>query len=488
MKKPFTALLIALLLVNPNVGFSFGGAWDSGVVSLGSGTGDVVGPSSASDNALARFDGTTGELIDNSGVYLIDSGFLGLNDTTPENRLDVEDGSVSLATPETRNVVTSNGTYTGGDSATSVRAFYATPTYSGTADLSTLSGFYALTDDGRSTATTTHNFGVVGRARLSGAGANTYTTGVYGDYGVSAGTATNAGAFYAIGGNLVSGTGTVTNHFGLKVDKPTDTGSGVITNAYGVLVAAFDSSPDADNNNIGVSIGGPPTGPVNASLYISSGDAYIADNIIQSKSNFNTSSGNEIGITQTLSRNSGSSGTTGEHIGIQSTVTANDGSGTVAGLVGYDVIVSNGNAHTETVQSAIEIQNKTTNASSIVTDGYGLRVNNLSNTGTFTRYYANYVGDITAGTQTNTPFSFYASDTGAFNFFGGNTGFGSGNTAPQEAVDIVGAMNLTPQAGPPSSADSGDLYVDSTPTPDELCFYDGAGWQGISSGTDANCA
>lgn len=40
----------------------------------GGGTGDVVGPSSATDNAVARFDGTTGKLIQNSVVIVDDSG------------------------------------------------------------------------------------------------------------------------------------------------------------------------------------------------------------------------------------------------------------------------------------------------------------------------------------------------------------------------------------------------------------------------------
>lgn len=40
----------------------------------GSGSGDVVGPSSAIDNAVVRFDGTTGKLIQNSGVTIDDSG------------------------------------------------------------------------------------------------------------------------------------------------------------------------------------------------------------------------------------------------------------------------------------------------------------------------------------------------------------------------------------------------------------------------------
>lgn len=39
----------------------------------GSGSGDVVGPASATDNAIARFDTTTGKLIQNSGVTIDDS-------------------------------------------------------------------------------------------------------------------------------------------------------------------------------------------------------------------------------------------------------------------------------------------------------------------------------------------------------------------------------------------------------------------------------
>lgn len=40
----------------------------------GAGTGDVVGPASATDNALARFDGTTGKLIQSSVVNVSDGG------------------------------------------------------------------------------------------------------------------------------------------------------------------------------------------------------------------------------------------------------------------------------------------------------------------------------------------------------------------------------------------------------------------------------
>lgn len=47
------------------------------------GIGDVVGPSSSTDNAVARFDGTTGKVIQNSGVIIDDSNNLtGLNSLT----------------------------------------------------------------------------------------------------------------------------------------------------------------------------------------------------------------------------------------------------------------------------------------------------------------------------------------------------------------------------------------------------------------------
>ena len=51
------------------------------------GTGDVVGPASATDNAVARYDSTTGKLIQNSTVVIDDNGNTSLNavsfDTTP---------------------------------------------------------------------------------------------------------------------------------------------------------------------------------------------------------------------------------------------------------------------------------------------------------------------------------------------------------------------------------------------------------------------
>jgi hypothetical protein len=51
----------------------FSGTLDLTGSGSGSG-GDVFGPSSSDDNAIARYDGVTGKLIQNSKTYLQDSG------------------------------------------------------------------------------------------------------------------------------------------------------------------------------------------------------------------------------------------------------------------------------------------------------------------------------------------------------------------------------------------------------------------------------
>ena len=93
-------------------------SWAS--VGGGSGGGDVVGPASATDNAIARFDATTGKLIQNSAVTISDTGdmsgvaSLGVAnyidfDTTPTvtsaiGRLYWDEAQFSLAVGLTANV------------------------------------------------------------------------------------------------------------------------------------------------------------------------------------------------------------------------------------------------------------------------------------------------------------------------------------------------------------------------------------------------
>jgi hypothetical protein len=53
----------------------------------GTGSGDVAGPASATDNAITRFDGTTGKIIQNSAATLSDAGLLTVPDAVVTNTL-----------------------------------------------------------------------------------------------------------------------------------------------------------------------------------------------------------------------------------------------------------------------------------------------------------------------------------------------------------------------------------------------------------------
>ena len=97
----------------------------SGVESTGGGgggSGDVVGPSSSTANALARYNGTTGKLIKNSVGILDDSGNLsGINNLSATGNLTLSGlakkilGDFSNATRSNRLAVqttTTNGSST----------------------------------------------------------------------------------------------------------------------------------------------------------------------------------------------------------------------------------------------------------------------------------------------------------------------------------------------------------------------------------------
>ena len=67
------------------------------------GTGDVVGPGSSTDDALAKFDSTTGKIIQNSTATLTDAGVLTVSniaatiDTTTQNSVTTMTGLVTTA-------------------------------------------------------------------------------------------------------------------------------------------------------------------------------------------------------------------------------------------------------------------------------------------------------------------------------------------------------------------------------------------------------
>lgn len=85
------------------------------VGSTSSGSGDVVGPSSATDNAIARYDGLTGKLIQNSIPTIQDGGaieaqaflnnrviqeqvIINSNYTMIASNIEIEDGEIVIDT------------------------------------------------------------------------------------------------------------------------------------------------------------------------------------------------------------------------------------------------------------------------------------------------------------------------------------------------------------------------------------------------------
>lgn len=75
------------------------------------GSGDVVGPASATDNAIARFDSTTGKLLQNSGVTINDSDDLDLNGGDITSLQKVKFNSVGTATASSSAVTVPTATY-----------------------------------------------------------------------------------------------------------------------------------------------------------------------------------------------------------------------------------------------------------------------------------------------------------------------------------------------------------------------------------------
>jgi hypothetical protein len=60
---------------------------------------NVVGPASSTDNAIARFDSTTGKLLQNSSVIITDAGNVGIGTSSPSVKLELNNGGAgSLVT------------------------------------------------------------------------------------------------------------------------------------------------------------------------------------------------------------------------------------------------------------------------------------------------------------------------------------------------------------------------------------------------------
>lgn len=119
---------------------------------------------------------------------------------------------------------------------------------------------------------------------------------------------------------------------------------------------------------------------------------------------------------------------------------AHNGNGVLQELQGnYSYIESTGSGTVTNAMAYDATAYNTSNTSTLSNLTY-FKAGNLINNGTITNTYGVYVGDITAGTQTNTPYSFYASDNNAYNYFAGNVGIGT--TTPVQKLQVFGNIRV----------------------------------------------
>ena len=486
MKKFFSILLCAALVFPSQASADyvfnpFTKKLDA--VSSGGGGSGTVSSGLAGYFSYYPSNGTT---VDDQSVLYTNGSGIGIG-TSSLNTNDLLNGSKTYTTPTAQNnfpfSLSISGSSSDGSEDSNNRGFFLQSTWTGTKGNGTHAGFYAITQNNATAGVYTHQLSIVGRAyNLNSASiANGIAGGYFTVNNQGSGTITAAYNVWAAGGGASAGT--IANWYNFFGNVPSITGTGAITNAYGMAIPDYTTA-GATNNNIGLTIGGAPTGPVSYAQYIGAGEFYTKGKVTLTPNSITTASGTDKYLTVSLTQTAAQTGTLrGIDVLVQSNLSTG---GTIANIEGSFIDANNGNNSTVTNLVAYKARIKTANASAVVSTGKGFEVTTLTNTGTFTNTYGFYCGDITTGTQTNTPYCFYASDANAYNYFAGNSGFGT-VTSPARALHTT-VERLEPQASAPHSPSSGDIYVDSSPTPDELCFYDGSAWQGISSGTDDNCA
>lgn len=229
------------------------GPGDSG--GSGGGSGDVNGPGSSTDNALVRWNGTTGTSIQNSGATLDDNGLLSSPSTSTVTSGTVNANSFALtvtpsgASTGAYRAASLNATVTGANNISgNVNGVIHQVTHSGSGTIATVIGS-SSTVSNTSNGTIDDGWGI--RLSHSNSGGGTFT-----DYrGLafidSATTSTNNWAFYFDPNFVSNSRAAKVDHAGTNKFFPLSTADTGITFAGTNLIFATTGSGDVQLNPVG---------------------------------------------------------------------------------------------------------------------------------------------------------------------------------------------------------------------------------------------
>jgi len=434
-----------------------------------SGSGDVVGPASATDNAIARFDLTTGKLIQNSNAILTDAGALELDagSANPAIRV-VSTGSEQFqfgydTTNRLGITVTSAGLVSFGASGSSPR-FEFTKRASVTLDSSPFWSHEVVSRGQTAGGTTGTVQALIGIATANNtSGAMTKLFGVMGDVLIQGvGGSTDEAA--AVTASVRRTNGTLVNGIGFDVSAITST----MTNAYGIRVGNVTGGSSL---NYAIYTG---TGLVRFGdgLRVEAGTlnpAFIVTStgVTQASIRYDASNLLDIQVSSTGNVDYNATGTGAAHrflnpVGIGGSANqayrwnvAGSSPGTDTSQ-GAGRIAANTNASATAAIYGIEVAMSSTAASYTTTAAYGLYCANWNKGAghTITTQYGLFVESLTAG-ATN-----YAIFTGAgLVRFGDNLAVGATGSFGGATGGAVFLANATAPSSNPTGG--GILYVES---------------------------
>jgi len=373
-------------------------------------SGDVVGPASATDNALARFDLTTGKLIQNSVGILSDAGVLtGLTGLTSSGSITLSSltsGRVTYAGASGLLTDSANMTFDG--TSLSVAGLKS----SGNVLIGTTTDFTSTTVPGALEVAGYGIYPYVYRGTTNTtdfSGINWYTpTAFSGNNGASSQNL-YAGTFMANVQNTGAGGTNRIAAYALLANSAVDSsGVGATVRAQGLQItasrySATDLSTRTDSSVHGIQL---------TASHVATAPSTIVSSFVQ-------------GL---LVNSNNNAGTASSHIGVGSTLVVGTTSGAPVTSsptaiqfhsTSFAVGLSAGNAATVTTGAAFYATGPTVAATGTMTTYYGLFLGSSSVTGTLTNLYG-----------------VYSADTAAINYFGGNTGVGT--TTPTSLLQTAG--------------------------------------------------